>query len=95
MKLGLVSAALAPPMPTDAHFMPTITINGREIPNIRAAAELLKTLEEELIVIEFEDNRNTTIVLNRQEIEREHDQIKEDNGIVNSASKDLRDVWQR
>ncbi len=71
------------------------TINGHPIPNIRAAAKLLSSLEEELIVIELEDNRNTTIVLNRNDIEKEHDQIMEDNGIVNAASKDLRDVWMK
>jgi hypothetical protein len=61
----------------------------------RYRAELLSGLEDDLVVIEFEDNRHTTIVLSREEIEREHDQIMEDNGIVNSASKNLRDVWQR
>jgi S1-C subfamily serine protease len=71
------------------------TINGQSVPNIRAAAELIDSLEDELLVIEFEDNRNTTIVLSRNDIEREHDQIMENNGIVNAASKNLRDVWRR
>ena len=44
---------------------------------------------------EQDDNLNTTIVLDRDEIEKEHDQIMENNGIVNSASKNLRDVWTR
>jgi hypothetical protein len=52
-------------------------------------------VEDDSIVIEFDDNLNTTIVLDRDEIEKEHDQIMENNGIVNSASKNLRDVWTR
>lgn len=71
------------------------TINGHAVPNIRSAAELLGSLKDDLIVIEFEDNRNTTIVLNRNDIEKEHDQIMENNGIVHGASKDLRDIWTR
>jgi hypothetical protein len=71
------------------------TINGQSVPNIRAAAELVNALQDELLVIEFEDNRNTTIVLSRNDIEKQHDQIMENNGIVNAASKNLRDVWTR
>ena len=71
------------------------TINGQPVPNVRAAAEIVQSLEDDSIVIEFDDNLNTTIVLDRDEIEKEKDEIMENNGIVNSASKNLRDVWTR
>ena len=71
------------------------SINGTKVSNIRETAEVLSSLKDDLLVIEFEDNRSTTMVLSRKEIEKNHSQIMEDNGIVRSASKDLRDVWDR
>jgi len=71
------------------------TINGKPVANLRAAAELIASCQEELLIIEMDDNRHTTIVLDRNEIEQEHDQIMEDNGVVYSSSPDLRDVWTK
>ncbi|QDT12059.1 S1C family serine protease [Planctomycetes bacterium K23_9] len=71
------------------------SINGQPIKTIKQAAEVLAALEDELLVIEFDDNRSSTIVLDRKAIEKAHDQIMEDNGIVKAASKNLRDVWDR
>lgn len=71
------------------------TINGHRVPNLRAAAKLLSSADEDLLEIELDDNRHTMIVLSRREIEEEHDQIMEDNGIFHAASKNLRDVWEK
>ncbi|MGB7343481.1 MAG: hypothetical protein WBD20_04670 [Pirellulaceae bacterium] len=71
------------------------SINGTPVKTIRQAAETLASLEDDLLVIEFDDNRSTTIVLDRKDVENAHEQILEDNGIVNAASKNLRDVWDR
>ena len=71
------------------------SINGTSIQSIRQAAEVLDALEEDQLVIEFNDNRGSTVVFDRKRLEREHENIMEENGIVRSASKDLRDVWSK
>ena len=65
------------------------------INSIRQAAEVINNLDDEQLVIAFDDNRGTTIVLDRKKLERQHDQIMEDNAIVRASSKDLRDIWDR
>lgn len=70
-------------------------VNGKPVTNLRQVAELINGLSEDLLVIEFEDVGSTTIVLDRSEIESKHDEIMEENGIVRSASRELRDVWDR
>lgn len=71
------------------------TINGERVKNLASAATIISQLDDEFLVIEFEDNAGTVVAFDRQEIERQHEQIMEDNGIVRAASKDLRDVWDR
>ena len=71
------------------------SINGININSIRQAAEVINNLDDEQLVIAFDDNRGTTIVLDRKKLERQHDQIMEDNAIVRASSKDLRDIWDR
>ena len=68
------------------------SINGTEIKSIRQAAEVLSQLDGEKLIIEFDDNRSTTIVMDRKQLDREHENIMEENGIVRAASQDLRDV---
>ncbi|TWU13024.1 Serine protease Do-like HtrA [Symmachiella macrocystis] len=70
-------------------------INGKKVTSIQSAALILAAIEDEQIVIEIDDNRNTTIVFNRAELDSKHDQIMVDNGIVKSASSDLKEVWSR
>ncbi|NND95882.1 MAG: trypsin-like serine protease [Pirellulaceae bacterium] len=71
------------------------SINGQKITSIREAAERINSLDEDLLVIEFEDNRGTTIVFDRDAIESSHQEIMEENAIFNSSSKNLSDVWDR
>ncbi|MEO1529779.1 MAG: trypsin-like peptidase domain-containing protein [Planctomycetota bacterium] len=71
------------------------SINGKQIRSTRQAAEILANLEGDQLVIELDDNRGSTVVLDRKQLEREHENIMEENGIVRSASPDLRDVWTK
>ncbi|MEL6110767.1 MAG: hypothetical protein AAFU85_32580, partial [Planctomycetota bacterium] len=97
-QLVLVTKLIRNRMTRDVVLAPPAVIkaiNGTEIKSIRQAAEVLSQLEESQLVLEFDDNRSTTIVMDRKQMDREHDNIMEENGIVRAASQDLRDVWTK
>ena len=97
-QLVVITSVIPHPLSRDLGIPPLSvvkSINGQTIDSIHAAAKLIAACNEDSLVIELDDVANTKIVLDRLGIEKAHEDIMEANGIVRSASKDLRDVWTK
>ena len=69
------------------------TVNGTEFDNFTEFVDIIANLEDEWIVIKFNEGIASLLVFNRQELYDSTSDVMESNGIRRAASKEFRGLW--
>jgi S1-C subfamily serine protease len=69
------------------------SINGEEFDNFTEFVDIIANLEDEWIVIKFNEEIASTLVFNRNELYESTADVMESNGIRRAASKGFRNLW--
>ncbi len=71
------------------------SINGNQVQNIRHAAELIGSIEDDQLVIELDDVVNTTLVFDHDVLKDAQADILKSNGINAPVSENLADLFSK
>ena len=71
------------------------SVNGRIPQNFRDFVKLLRDVQGEFVVIEFNENRCDRIVFRRAEVDAVTEKIMDSNGIRHASSSDVRDLLEK
>ena len=69
------------------------SVNGKEFDNFTEFVDIIANLEDEWIVIKFNEEMASALVFNRQELYDSTSDVMESNGIRRAASKGFRNLW--
>jgi hypothetical protein len=69
------------------------SVNGKEFRNFAEFVDVMRDLDGEWIVLEFNERGVERLVFRRQEFMDATEAVMESNGIRQQASKDIRDRW--
>lgn len=71
------------------------SVNGRIPQNFRDFVKLLRDVQGEFVVIEFNENLSDHIVFRRAEVDAVTEKIMDSNGIRHASSSDVRDLLEK
>jgi hypothetical protein len=69
------------------------SVNGTEFDNFTEFVDIIANLEDEWIVIKFNEGIASSLVFSRQELYDSTSDVMESNGIRRAASKEFRGLW--
>ena len=69
------------------------SVNGKTFANFAEFVAILRGLDEEWVVFEFNERGIERIVFRASEIEAATERVMDANGIRQQASKDVRAIW--